>query len=121
MTTKGILEDRGALAREDGDLFRGFQAMHEENCLSSWLLEDVEGEEEERERLNEEAKKEGSKSGKRWVEGERKRVEIKRRCLDLVTGEVFEDFSSTSEVDSAGDPFGFSVCVSLLCLRLSLL
>ena len=33
-----------------------FQAMHEENFLSSWLRKDVEGEEEERERLNKEAK-----------------------------------------------------------------
>ena len=52
--------------REDGDLLRGYQAMHEENFLSSWLRKNfVEGEEEERERLNEEAKQEGSKSGKR--------------------------------------------------------
>ena len=28
-----------------------------------------------------------------------------------MTGEVFEDFSATSEVESVGDPFGFSVCV----------
>ena len=56
----------------------------------------------------------------RWREkGER--VEIKRRCLDRVTGEVFEDFSPTSEVESVGDPFGFSVCVCVLCFRLSLL
>ena len=65
ITKKRILEDRGALPKEDGDLLRGFQAMHEENFLSSWLRENVEGEEEERERLNEEAKQEGSKSGKR--------------------------------------------------------
>ena len=52
-------EERGALPKEDGDLLRGYQAMHEENFLSSWLRENVEGEEEERERLNE------GKSGKR--------------------------------------------------------
>ena len=65
ITTMRILEDRGALPKEDGDLLRGFQAMHEEHFLSSWLREDVEGKEEEKERLNEEAKQEGSKSGKR--------------------------------------------------------
>ena len=41
---------------EDGDLFREYQAMYEEFVLNSWLRKDVEGEEEERERLNKEAK-----------------------------------------------------------------
>ena len=62
---KRILEDRGALPKEDGDLLRGYQAIHEEKILSSWLRENVEGEEEERERLNEEARQEGSKSGEK--------------------------------------------------------
>ena len=39
------LADRGALPREDEDLLREHQAMHEENFLSSWLREDVEGKE----------------------------------------------------------------------------
>ena len=52
---KRMLEDRGALPKEDGDLLREYQAMHEENFLSSWLREDMEREEEERKRLNEEA------------------------------------------------------------------
>ena len=68
ITTKRILEDRGALPKEDGDLLRGFQAMHEENCLSSRLREDVEGEEEEKERLNEEAKQEAKVRKDRWRE-----------------------------------------------------
>ena len=62
-----MLEDRGALPREDGDLLRENQAMHEDNFLSSWLWEDVEGKDEERGRLNREAKREESKSGKREV------------------------------------------------------
>ena len=41
---KRMLEDRGALPREDGDLLREYQAMHEENFCGSWLREDVEGE-----------------------------------------------------------------------------
>ena len=58
-----MLGDGGALPKEDRDLLREHQAMHEENFLSSWLREDV-----ERKRLNEEA--EESKRGKRKVEGE---------------------------------------------------
>ena len=45
---KRMLEDRGALPREDGDLLWEYQEMHEENFLSSWRREDVEGKEEER-------------------------------------------------------------------------
>ena len=56
-----------------------FQAMREENFLSSWLRKDVEGEEEERDRLNKEAKV--GKERWRWKE---KRVEMKRICLDRV-------------------------------------
>ena len=59
-----MLEDKGALPKEDGDLLWEDQTMHEENFLSSWLLEDVEGGEEERE-MNKEAKAEESGSGKR--------------------------------------------------------
>ena len=118
---KRMLEYRGALPKEDGDLPREYQAMHEENFLSSWLREDMEREQEERKRLNEEAGREESNSGKREMEGERERVEIKRRCLDGVSSEVFEDLSPTSEVERVGDSFGSLVCVCLLCLRLCLL
>ena len=99
-----MLEDGGVLPKEDGDLLREYQALHEENFLSSWLREDVEGKEEERARLNEEAKQEESRSGKREVEGEsvRERVEIERICLDRVSSEVFEAFRSVSEVESVG-------------------
>ena len=81
-------------------LLREYQAMHEENFLNSWLREDVERKVEERERLNEEAKQEESKHGKREVEGEMERVEIERRCLDRVSCEVFEDFTRVSEVQT---------------------
>ena len=52
-----MLEDRGALPREDGDPLREHQAMHEENFLSSWLRENVERK----------AEREEGKSGKREV------------------------------------------------------
>ena len=38
-----MLEDRGALPKEDGDLLRKYKAMHEDNFLSGWLRKDVEG------------------------------------------------------------------------------
>ena len=59
---KKMVEDRGASPREDGALLLEHQAMHEDNFLSCWLREDVEGKE-ERESLNEEAKQEESKRG----------------------------------------------------------
>ena len=37
-----VLEGRGAVSKEDGDLFREYQTMREENFLSSWLRDDVE-------------------------------------------------------------------------------
>ena len=63
---KRMLEDRGASPREDGDLLREYQAMHEEHGLISWLREDVGGEVEYTERLNKEAKEE--KKLKVWME-----------------------------------------------------
>ena len=37
-----MLQDRGALSKEEGDVIREYKAMHEENFLSSWLREDGE-------------------------------------------------------------------------------
>ena len=54
-----MLEDRGAVPKEDGDPLGDYQAMHEENFPSSWLREDVEGENEEREELNREVRRRG--------------------------------------------------------------
>ena len=70
------LEDSGASPREDGNQLRESRAM---------LRKDVEEAKAEMSRLNEEAKQEESKSGKRVVvEREGERVEIKRRCWDRV-------------------------------------
>ena len=106
-----MLEDRGVLPEEGGNQLQEYRAMREETFLSSWLREDVEGEKAEMERLKEEAQGEESKRGKRELEGERRRVESKRRCLDRVSGEVLEDFRPISEVESGGISFGLSVCV----------
>ena len=66
----------------------------------------------EMERLKEEAEQEEGKSGKRELDRERRGVDIKRSCLDRVSGEVLEDFSPVSEVEGV---VGFR-CVCLLCL-----
>ena len=95
MVHRGLREHRPtneALPSEDGGLPSEYQVMHEENFLSCWLREDVDGKEKEREKLNKDAKEEESKSGKREVEveGERETFDIKRRFLDRVSSEVFE-------------------------------
>ena len=38
-----MLQDRGALPKEEGNIVREFKAMHAENLFSSWLREDVVG------------------------------------------------------------------------------
>ena len=43
-----MLQDRGVSVKGEGDIVREYKAMHEENFLSSWLREDVEGIEERR-------------------------------------------------------------------------
>ena len=43
ITKKRILEDRGALLTEEGDLVKEHKAMHEDTCLSRWLRDDTEG------------------------------------------------------------------------------
>ena len=58
------LQERGALPREEGDVIREYEAMHEENFLSSWLREDLVGKEErkkEDKKNREEVMKKGEK------------------------------------------------------------
>ena len=45
-----LLQDRGALPEEEGDIVREYRAMREENFLSSWLREDVVGTERSKDR-----------------------------------------------------------------------
>ena len=42
------LQERGAMPKEEGDVIREYNAMHEENFLSSWLRDLVEKEEKRR-------------------------------------------------------------------------
>ena len=37
LSRKKMLQDRGALPEEEGDVVREYRAMHEENFLSNWL------------------------------------------------------------------------------------
>ena len=60
------LHDRGALPREECDVIREYHSMHEENFLSSWLREDLVGEEARRDEdkeIREEVKSKGNKRG----------------------------------------------------------
>ena len=57
-----MLEDRGALPKDCNQL-REYEALHEENFLSNWLREDVEGVTADMERLKEEAEQ---KENKKW-------------------------------------------------------
>ena len=84
--------------------------MQEEKFLISWLRMDVKKGKAEMQRLNEEAKQKESGNGKREVEREGERDEIKRRCWKW-SSDVFEDFSSTSEWESDWAVLGcFGVC-----------
>ena len=118
MLPNKMLEDRGALQKEDGNQMREYQAMQEEKFLSSWMREGVKGRKAEMERLNEEAKHKVSKSEKRevWTEGER--VDIKRMCLNRMSSGFFEDVSPMTERDSHwGTPwvFGGCACCFFVC------
>ena len=108
---KRMLEDRGVVPKEDGNQLREEKAMHEENFLSSWLWEDVEGEKEEMGKLKEESGQEGSKSGNTEMEGERREVEKKRICLEHLPSQVFGEHHFIPEVEIVGISFWLSVCV----------
>ena len=86
------LQDRGAFPRENGDVFREYNAMHEDNFLSSWLREDLEGKEERRkkviERVREGERKTVTREEEREREGEKEEndtVSAKRRCVGFVS------------------------------------
>ena len=64
------------MAKDEGDIVREYQAMHEESFLSSWLMEDVEDKEERKRKVNKDreevaagrAKEEGREERtKRWL------------------------------------------------------
>ena len=85
----------------------------EENFLSSWLREDVEGKEEEREKLNMEVKKKREvKVGKERGGGRKGKGKI--ICPNRLSSKVFEVLCPVSEVESVGNSLSFSVCVPVV-------
>ena len=108
-------QKKGCQGRNTKDCGRNLRleaSWHTRACWKiHWLRQDLEREKAGMDRLKEEAQQENSKSGKRELEGEWRRVQSNRRCLDRVLGEVFKDFCPTAEVESVGISFGLSVCV----------
>ena len=85
-----MLQDRGALLWEEGDIVRECKATHEETFLSSWLEGGCEGIEERRKDIENKSREKESRSGKREVErDEEKTVVVKRWCVNPFYSDVF--------------------------------
>ena len=85
-----MLEDRGALHKEEGDFIGEYKAMHKRNYHSRWLRDDTEGGAVKYEEMNWKSGEEESKSGRREL-GEKK--EMGAVVCDFpfcVSGRVFE-------------------------------
>ena len=88
-----ILQDRGALPKEECDTVREYKAMHEEHFLSSWLREVGEEKEEIIMETGKETKEEMGKKRRREEEKEENEtVFVKRRCVGSVSVEAFDIF-----------------------------
>ena len=60
-----MLQDRGALPEEEGDVITEYKAMDEDNFLSIWLREDGEDKKERKLEVDKETEEEVSKKVKR--------------------------------------------------------
>ena len=60
-----MLQDRGALPEEEGDVITAYKAMDEDNFLSIWLREDGEDKKERKLEVDKETEEEVSKKVKR--------------------------------------------------------
>ena len=102
---KKMLQDRGTLPEEEGDIARECKAMHEENFLNGWLREDVEGKGERRkDRVEKAREEEESRSGKRKVAREKeKTVGVERRCVDPFSSDVFAELGPMDDLGSLWD------------------
>ena len=76
------LQDRGVSFREEGDVVREYQAMHAKNFLSTWLREDVVGQEERRKKVDKKIREDVSRKEKRKGGKDRERDSVceKRVC-----------------------------------------
>ena len=116
-----MLQDRGAMPKEEGDVIREAMAMHDENFLSSWLREDVEGKG-EGEKFNKETKEEVSRKREREEEkGEDQSVVVKRRCINPFLGDAFEKFSQGEESESCGTSWVIFWVTLVVCLIVCLM
>ena len=98
-----ILRERGALPKEEGDAVREYNALHEENVLSSWLREDGREKEERRAKMSDENEEERGEKRKRKEEKEENKTErVKGRCDSFFGG-----FSQGGDLESCG---GLSWC-----------
>ena len=95
------LQERGAMPKEEGDVVREWNAMHEEKFFRSWLREDLVGKKERRKKVDEKIREEVSKKGKREEEGKRdgekeenETVSAERRCVGFISNVAFDIFLS---------------------------
>ena len=66
-----MLQAGTLLSKEEGDVLREFKAMHEENCLGSWLREDGRDKNERKLEVDKETNEE---MGKKMIREEEKEV-----------------------------------------------
>ena len=93
LETEKMLQDRGALPEEEGDVVREYKAMHDEIFLSSWLRDVGEDKKEREMDADSETKELVSKKRTREEEKEENETEIvKIRCVNPVSTEAFDIF-----------------------------
>ena len=86
-----MLQDRGVLLKEEGDVIREYEAMHKGNFLSSWLKEEGKDKEAITMEIDKETKEETSKKRMREEEKEEQEtVSAERRCVGSVSAETFD-------------------------------
>ena len=107
ISTEKMLQDRGALLKEGSDVIREHKAMHEENFLSSWLREDVEGKEEGKKKVDRETKEEGEKKeGKRRGTQERTKRRLSKEGISTLSPLRALKFSARRDSESFGNSWG---------------
>ena len=99
-----MLQDRGALLKEESDMVREYKAMHEGNVPSSWLRKD----------------REDKKGRKREAYRENETVIVKRRCVNLVSTEAFDIFSQGRIRRVVVTPGVIFVMILVVCLTVIL-
>ena len=101
-------QEGGAMPEEEGDVIREYNALHEENFLSGWLM-DVEGEGGKKWKVKERVREEGGKKEMREEEwrrdGEKEEneaVSARRRCVGFISREGFDIESQGEDSESCG-------------------